>query len=125
LHNKIAGLAATALAGMLMTSASWAATDSTFLKDAIQGSIAEVKLGQLAQQNGGSDKVREFVEARDRSFGLERSGRHPRAVARRLGSGLAVSDSAEGVQAPAVADRHTIRQGVRQARSHGPRKGYP
>jgi putative membrane protein len=59
----MAGLAAAALAGALMTSASWAATatESTFLKEAIQGSIAEVKLGQLAQQNGGSDKVRQFV----------------------------------------------------------------
>ena len=60
MHGKIIGVTAAALAGALMASASWAADDATFLKEAIQGSIAEVKMGQLAQQNGGSEEVRAF-----------------------------------------------------------------
>jgi putative membrane protein len=39
---------------------SWAADPSTFLQDAIAGSMAEVQLGQLAQQNGSSADVKSF-----------------------------------------------------------------
>ena len=60
MQTKIIGVAAAALAGAVISAASWAADDATFLKDAIQGSLAEVKMGQLAQQNGGSDEVRSF-----------------------------------------------------------------
>ncbi len=60
MHDKIIGTTAAALAGALMASASWAADDATFLKEAIQGSLAEVKMGQLAQQNGGTEDVRSF-----------------------------------------------------------------
>jgi len=34
--------------------------DKTFITEAIQGNLAEVKMGQLAQQNGGSDEVKNF-----------------------------------------------------------------
>lgn len=36
--------------------------DSSFLKDAAQGGMEEVKLGQLAQQNGASERVKQFGE---------------------------------------------------------------
>ncbi len=36
------------------------AEDETFAKEAASGGMAEVKLGQLAQQNGTSDVVKEF-----------------------------------------------------------------
>jgi len=44
----------------VFTSASFAADESTFLQDAIQGSLAEVQMGQLAQQNGSSEDVKAF-----------------------------------------------------------------
>ena len=34
--------------------------DKTFLKDAIQGNLGEVSLGQLAQKNGNTEGVRNF-----------------------------------------------------------------
>jgi hypothetical protein len=42
-----------------VTSAS-AKSDQAFLTDAIQGNLAEISMGQLAQKNGGSDGVRSF-----------------------------------------------------------------
>jgi putative membrane protein len=36
------------------------AADSSFLKDAAQGGMLEVKLGELAQQNGSSQAVKDF-----------------------------------------------------------------
>jgi putative membrane protein len=51
------------IAAMLVSgfgTSSWAADPSTFLQDAIAGSLAEVQLGQLAQQNGGSADVKSF-----------------------------------------------------------------
>jgi putative membrane protein len=49
-------------AALLATSPSFAAdkSDQTFVKDAIQANLAEVQLGQLAQQKGASDGVRQF-----------------------------------------------------------------
>jgi putative membrane protein len=37
-----------------------AKSDKAFLKDAIQGNLGEVSLGQLAQKNGNSEGVRSF-----------------------------------------------------------------
>jgi putative membrane protein len=36
------------------------ATDQKFIKEAIQGNLAEVKVGQLAQDKGASQQVKEF-----------------------------------------------------------------
>jgi putative membrane protein len=36
------------------------AADASFIRDAIQADMAEVKVGQLAQQKGQSDKVKSF-----------------------------------------------------------------
>jgi putative membrane protein len=37
-----------------------AKTDKDFLTDAIQGNLAEISVGELAQKNGNSDRVRSF-----------------------------------------------------------------
>jgi putative membrane protein len=34
--------------------------DKSFIKEAIESNLAEVKMGQLAQKNGGSDEVKNF-----------------------------------------------------------------
>ena len=58
-YNAVAG-------GVLLTiasiSAGWAADDSNekFIKEAIQGNLAEVQVGQLAQEKGGIQGVRDF-----------------------------------------------------------------
>ena len=39
-----------------------APADQTFLRKAAQGGTAEVELGKVAQQNGGSDQVKQFGE---------------------------------------------------------------
>jgi len=59
MQGKAVWLVATIL-GSTLTSASFAADESTFLQDAIQGSVAEVQMGQLAQQNGSSKDVQAF-----------------------------------------------------------------
>ncbi len=59
-------LAATAPLAYPQTAAASARTvsfshrDSAFLKDAAQGGMDEVKLGELAQQNAASDRVRKY-----------------------------------------------------------------
>jgi putative membrane protein len=59
MQRKTVWLAA-AILSAVFTSASFAADESTFLQDAIQGSLAEVQMGQLAQQNGSSEDVKAF-----------------------------------------------------------------
>jgi putative membrane protein len=51
------------LAGALVVSSASLAQDKAdqkFLKDAMEGNLAEVKMGELAQKNGTSDGVRSF-----------------------------------------------------------------
>jgi putative membrane protein len=53
------------LAGALVVSSASLAQDKAdqkFLKGAIEGNLSEVKMGELAQKNGGSDGVRSFGE---------------------------------------------------------------
>jgi putative membrane protein len=59
MQGKTVWLAA-AISSVALASASFAADESTFLQDAVQGSLAEVQMGQLAQQNGGSEDVKAF-----------------------------------------------------------------
>ena len=35
-------------------------SQDTFIKDAVQGNLAEVRMGELAQKNGGSEGVKSF-----------------------------------------------------------------
>jgi putative membrane protein len=75
-----------AIAGLALWSSSWAQSDATatkFLTDAIRGNIAEVKMGELAQQRGKSKAVREFGETlvTDHTMGLQKTS----ALAKTLG----------------------------------------
>ncbi len=62
----------------LLSSAALADPPEKFVKEAIQGNIAEVKMGELAQKNGGSAEVKSFgkmletdhAKARDKTIGL-------------------------------------------------------
>lgn len=49
-------------AALIVSSPSFAQDKASqkFLKEAIEGNLAEVKMGELAQKNGQSDKVRSF-----------------------------------------------------------------
>jgi len=57
---KVQAIAAATLISAFGISAASAADQTMFLHDAIAGSIAEVQMGQLAQQNGGSADVKSF-----------------------------------------------------------------
>jgi putative membrane protein len=47
--------------GAMMAAALWAASaDAKFIKEAGEGGMAEVKLGELAQQKGSSQEVKDF-----------------------------------------------------------------
>jgi putative membrane protein len=48
------------VSGMLLFCGSAFAADSSFLKDAAEGGLLEVKLGQLAQTNASSQAVKDF-----------------------------------------------------------------
>ena len=50
------------LAAALLSTPAFAQSkaDKTFITEAIEGNLAEVQMGQLAQQNGGSDEVKSF-----------------------------------------------------------------
>ena len=52
--------AAVILAGFIYEAASAMKLDKTFLADAIQINLAEISVGDLAQKNGGTDKVKSF-----------------------------------------------------------------
>jgi len=58
-YNSVASGLLLMLAGL---SVGWAADDPSakFIKDAIQGNLAEVQIGQLAQQKGSIQGVRDF-----------------------------------------------------------------
>jgi putative membrane protein len=55
-------LAGAAMAALLVSSSAWAQdkASQSFLTEAIQGNLAEVQMGQLAQKNGSSDAVKQF-----------------------------------------------------------------
>ena len=73
MQSKIFGFTSAALMSAVIASASWAADDAMFLQEAIQGSMAEVQIGDLAQKNGESDDVRAFgaTLVKDHSESLE------------------------------------------------------
>jgi putative membrane protein len=53
---------ALALAAALLSAPASAqsSADKSFIKDAMQGNLAEIQMGQLAQKNAGSDEVKAF-----------------------------------------------------------------
>ena len=63
MRHRVTGAAAVAVAALLFAGPAALAADkadSTFVKKAIEGNLAEVQMGQLAQQKGASQPVRDF-----------------------------------------------------------------
>jgi putative membrane protein len=60
--NKLvfAAIVAASLAPAAVLAAASKAADRTFITDAIQGNLAEIQMGQLAQQKGQNDAVKSF-----------------------------------------------------------------
>lgn len=81
LLNNTAYIAAATFASLLFTASAFADPPEKFLTKAIQGNMAEVKMGQLAQKNGASDGVKSFGKmleadhgkARDQTLALAKS----------------------------------------------------
>jgi putative membrane protein len=62
-HASLATLGVALLAANIATAApkdQLSRKDQNFVTEAIQGDLAEIKMGQLAQQNGQSDQVKQF-----------------------------------------------------------------
>jgi putative membrane protein len=62
-HTSLATLGIALLAANIATAApkdQLSRKDQHFVTEAIQGDLAEIKMGQLAQQNGQSDQVKQF-----------------------------------------------------------------
>jgi putative membrane protein len=57
---RVLGAGIAFMSGALYLSTARADPPEHFVKEAIQGNIAEVKMGELAQKNGGSDAVKSF-----------------------------------------------------------------
>jgi putative membrane protein len=88
-----------AVAGLALWSSSSAQSDATatkFLTDAIRGNIAEVKMGELAQQRGKSKAVREYGETlvTDHTMGLQKTS----ALAKTLGVTPPTEPSADAIK---------------------------
>ncbi len=63
MHASLAALGIALLAANVATAApkdQLSTKDQHFVTEAIQGDLAEIKMGQLAQQNGQSDQVKQF-----------------------------------------------------------------
>ena len=58
--RTISILAAGIIAAAVTTSAFAQGADQKFIKEAIEGNLAEIQMGQLAQQNGQSQGVKDF-----------------------------------------------------------------
>src|SRR6188472_1139540 len=56
--KALAGLGVALMLASVTTAS--AKPNQAFLTDAVQGNLAEISMGQLAQKNGGSDGVRSF-----------------------------------------------------------------
>ena len=63
------------LSGLHAQSSKASKADDSFLKEAMQGDMAEVKMGQLAQQKGANDNVKRFGQTleSDHSQNLEKA----------------------------------------------------
>jgi putative membrane protein len=73
--KDLLALAAAAAAFSALSVSAQAPDDQKFLTDAIRGNLAEVKVGELAQQRGQSKEVREYGEmlSKDHSKSLQQS----------------------------------------------------
>lgn len=67
-------LAAGLAVALISTPASaQSSADKSFIKEAIQGNLAEVQMGQLAQKNGASDEVKNFGKTLETDHGQANS----------------------------------------------------
>ena len=87
------------VAGLAFFASALAQTDAAatkFLTDAIRGNIAEVKMGELAQQRGKTKDVREFGETlvADHTAGLQKTS----ALAKILGVTPPTEPSADAIK---------------------------
>jgi putative membrane protein len=87
------------MAGTLLAGVAAAQSDSAaakFLEAAIRGNLSEMKMGELAQQRGKSDDVRDFGEVlvADHKMGLQKSS----TLAKTLGVGVPTEPSAEAAR---------------------------
>ena len=108
MRNALMGIA---LVGLLIAVPAVAAdklprADERFLKEAAQDNLAEVQLGELAQQRGGSDQVKEF--------GKRMAADHGKAV-----DELKQLASQKGVALPTALDRGHQREHDRLAKLSG------
>jgi putative membrane protein len=62
MYKTLAIVALTLLGGASALAANLNKADQTFLQDAVQGNLAEVQMGHLAQQKGQSDAVKSYGE---------------------------------------------------------------
>ena len=58
--RAISMLFAAMFAATLASGSAFAQADQKFIKEAIEGNLAEVQMGQLAQKNGASQGVKDF-----------------------------------------------------------------
>jgi len=72
-----------ALSGLHAQNSKSSKADDSFLKQAMQGDMAEVQMGQLAQQKGTDDKVKQFGQMleSDHSQNLDKA----KSVAQEIG----------------------------------------
>jgi len=72
-----------AFSGLHAQTSKGSKADDSFLKQAMQGDMAEVQMGQLAQQKGANDKVKQFGQMleSDHSQNLEKA----KSVAQEIG----------------------------------------
>jgi putative membrane protein len=82
--NRVNGSTAIAIAALLMATPALAQSksDQTFVKKAIEGNLAEVQMGKLAQQKGASDNVRNFGQMLENDHA--QNNQQATAVARQL-----------------------------------------
>jgi predicted outer membrane protein len=62
MRNIVLVAVAATLLGFATAAVSAGRADQKFIEDAIQGNLAEVQMGQLAQQKGQSDEVKSYGE---------------------------------------------------------------
>jgi putative membrane protein len=79
------------ISGILWLGVTAFAADSSFLKDATEGGIMEVKLGQLAQTNASSQAVKDFGQRMVTDHG--KMGEDVKMVASRENVNLPTSES--------------------------------
>ena len=93
--------AAVAVGAMSQAAVAFAASDKAFIKTAMMGDNAEVQMGKLAQQKGGSQGVKDFGRMLEMDHGMHKD--KDVALASKLGVG-----PTDDVPAMAKMDKHKL-----------------